>query len=62
MAKVIVAFHRDHTQVGKTIDVGDDEAAVMVNEDRARYAAPQGDEPAKTSASSRKSPAKTAER
>ncbi|MBB1151772.1 hypothetical protein [Amycolatopsis dendrobii] len=62
MAKVIVAFHRDDTQVGKTVDVGDAEAAIMVNEGRARYADQPGDEPAKTSVASRKITAKTADR
>lgn len=45
MAKVIIAFSRDHTQVGKTVEVPDDDAAVMVSEGRARYA---DDEPKTT--------------
>ncbi|WP_158226753.1 hypothetical protein [Amycolatopsis vastitatis] len=57
MAKVIVAFSRDHTKIGKTVDVDDDEAAVMVNEGRARYAE---DEPGKTEP--RKAPAKAADK
>lgn len=45
MAKVIIAFSRDHAQVGKIVEVPDDDAAVMVSEGRARYA----DDDAKTS-------------
>ncbi len=56
MAKVIVAFSSDHTKIGKTVDVDDDAAAVMVNEGRARYAE---DEPGATT-TARKPAAKTA--
>jgi hypothetical protein len=38
MAKVIIAFSRDHSVVGKTVEIDDDEAAVLVSEGRARYA------------------------
>ncbi|MFD6070613.1 hypothetical protein [Amycolatopsis lurida] len=38
MARVIIAFHPDHTQVGKTVTVDDDQAVTMVAEGRARYA------------------------
>ncbi|WP_410662015.1 hypothetical protein [Amycolatopsis sp. lyj-84] len=38
MARVIIAFHHDHTQVGKTVTVDDDQAVTMVAEGRARFA------------------------
>ncbi len=38
MARVIIAFHHDHTQVGKTVTVDDDQAVTLVAEGRARYA------------------------
>ncbi|GAA1961862.1 hypothetical protein [Amycolatopsis minnesotensis] len=47
MAKVIVAFSRDHNQVGKTVEIDDDEAAVRVQEGRARYAEDPKTEPRK---------------
>lgn len=38
MAKVIIAFHPDSNQVGKTADLDNEEAAALVREGRARYA------------------------
>ncbi|WP_370944008.1 hypothetical protein AB5J62_33545 [Amycolatopsis sp. cg5] len=58
MAKVIITFSRDHTQVGKTVEIEDDQAAVMVNEGRARYA----DDQDGTRTGGRKTSGKTAEK
>jgi glucose/arabinose dehydrogenase len=38
MAKVVITFAADLKRVGKTEDVPDDEAVVMVREGRATYA------------------------
>ena len=42
MAKVVIAFHPDHQQIGKTVDLDDAEAAALVREGRARYATTAG--------------------
>ncbi|WP_158884010.1 hypothetical protein [Amycolatopsis anabasis] len=60
MAKVIIAFDRDDTRVGKTIDLDDDQAAVLVNEGRARYVGDEND--AKTGARKMTPPGKAAEK
>lgn len=36
--KVIIAFDPDHSKIGKTVTVDDDEAALMIREGRARPA------------------------
>ncbi|WP_394621300.1 hypothetical protein JNUCC0626_20045 [Lentzea sp. JNUCC 0626] len=37
MPKVIIAFDRDNSRVGKTVDLDEDAARVAVAEGRARY-------------------------
>lgn len=43
--KVTIAFDADPRRVGKTEDVPEEHARIMVNEGRARYAATKADKP-----------------